>query len=168
MQDNDATNRMLVSGTMGLLSGTAIHGFHISVLPQDKQLEGLHTFQRILVVEDDPTLAALEADFLTVHGYIVVTVNSGELAIATLHHFIPDLVVLDLELNGNVHGWDVLQTLRASTGIPVILTTSSTTAARKQIRSNGETRLTLDHLPKPYPIQTLLKRVKRMLMIAPQ
>lgn len=168
MQDNDTTNRMSVNSAMSLLSGTATHSLQVSVLPQQKQLEGLHTFPRILIVEDDPTLAALEADFLTIHGYTVVTVNSGELAIATLHHFAPDLVVLDLELNGNIHGWDVLPILRASTSIPVILTTSSTTVARKQIRSNGETRLTLDHLPKPYSIQTLLKRVKRMLMIAPQ
>ena len=31
------------------------------------------------------------------------------------------------------------------------------------MRDSGETRCTLDHLPKPYPMQTLLKRVKRML-----
>ncbi len=117
--------------------------------------------RRILLVEDDPTLASLEADFLAAHSYAVVTVHSGELAVTTLRRSIPDLVVLDLELTGNIQGWDVLQELRTLASIPVLITSSSATTARKYMRE--ETRLTLDHLPKPYPMQTLLKRVKRML-----
>ncbi len=119
--------------------------------------------QHILLVEDDPTLANLEAEILTAHGYSVVTVHSGELAVTTLRHSIPDLVVLDLELTGTIQGWDVLQELRTLTSIPVLITSSSATIARKYMQSSGETRLTLDHLPKPYPMQTLLKRVKRIL-----
>lgn len=119
--------------------------------------------QRILVVEDDPTLAALEVEVLTAHGYTVVTVHSGELAITTLRHLIPDLVVLDLELTGNMNGWEVFQTLRTIADIPVLITSSSVTAVRTYMRDSGETRWTLDHLPKPYLMQTLLKRVKRML-----
>jgi DNA-binding response OmpR family regulator len=121
------------------------------------------TIQRILVVEDDPTLAAVESEVLTAHGYTVVTVHSGELAITTLRHLIPDLVVLDLELTGNITGWEVLQELRTIAAIPVLITSSSVAAVRTYMRDSGETRSTLDHLPKPYPMQTLLKRVKRML-----
>jgi DNA-binding response OmpR family regulator len=121
------------------------------------------SIQRILVVEDDPTLAALEVEVLTAHGYTVVTVHSGELAITTLRNLIPDLVVLDLELTGNINGWEVFQELRTIADIPVLITSSSVAAVRTYMRDSGETRSTLDHLPKPYPMQTLLKRVKRML-----
>ena len=75
--------------------------------------------------------ATLEADILTAHGYIVVTVHSGELAITTLRRSIPDLVVLDLELIGNIQGWDVLQELRTLSSVPVLITSSSATTARK-------------------------------------
>jgi DNA-binding response OmpR family regulator len=119
--------------------------------------------QRILVVEDDPTLAALEVEVLAAHGYTVFTVHSGELAITTLRHLIPDLVVLDLELTGNLNGWEVFQELRTIANIPVLITSSSVAAVRTYMLDSGETRCTLDHLPKPYPMQTLLKRVKRML-----
>ena len=122
----------------------------------------------ILVVEDDSALATLEAEVLRNHGYIVTTLPSGELAIAALHRAVPDLVVLDIELPGNVNGWQVLQTLRTLACTPVLITSSSTVAVRQYIRSRGETRVTLDHLPKPFPIQTLLKRVKRMLPITDQ
>jgi DNA-binding response OmpR family regulator len=125
---------------------------------------------RILLVEDDQKLASLEAGVLQAHGFTVDIVDSGECAIAILYQRLPDLVVLDIELTGSVQGWEVLQALRAraKAAVPTLLTTSSLSAVRKRIRSLGETRLTLDHLPKPYPMQTLLKRVKRMLMIPTQ
>ncbi|HTI13714.1 MAG TPA: response regulator [Dictyobacter sp.] len=136
-------------------------------IPTQSEYAGLQIAQHVLVVEDDSTLAALEATFLRVHGYIVITVHSGELALSTLRRSPPDLVVLDLELAGSIQGWDVLQDLRTFTTIPVLITTSARTAVRQHIRTSGETRLTLDHLLKPYPMQTLLKRVKRMLPIPP-
>ncbi len=124
-----------------------------------------HASQYILLVEDDPTLATLEAEILAAQGYSVVTAHSGELAIATFRRSIPDLVVLDLELIGSIQGWDVLQELRALASTPVLITSSSVTTARKYMRNSGEERITLDHLPKPYPMQALLKRVKRMLPV---
>ena len=163
--NNDTANKP-VNGTMSLLDEVATHEEYVQMQPENKPEEGptIH----ILVVEDDSTLARLEAGILTAHGYSVAAVNSGELAIAALRRSVPDLVVLDLELTGNVQGWDVLQALRKFAAIPVLLTTSSTTAVRASIRHHGESRSTLDHLPKPYPMQTLLKRIERMLTAAPQ
>jgi DNA-binding response OmpR family regulator len=168
MHEQEAVDTGPGNGDMSLLQGEA-HEIHVSQRPTQEIPEGTsRTIQRILVVEDDPTLATLESEILTAHGYIVVTVHSGELAITALRSAIPDLVVLDLELPGSIQGWEVLQMLRTTASIPVLVTTSATTAVRQHIRSRGESRITLDHLPKPYPMQTLLKRVKRMLMIAPQ
>ena len=142
--------------------GTAANASAVLADPSQQSDVRRQNIQRILVVEDDPTLAALEVEVLTAHGYTVVTVHSGELAITTLRHLIPDLVVLDLELTGNLNGWEVFQELRAIADIPVLIT-SSLVSVRTYMRDSGETRCTLDHLPKPYPMQTLLKRVKRML-----
>ncbi len=125
---------------------------------------GMHC---ILLVEDDQTLAALEASILTAQGFNVTAVHDGELALNEIKQSMPDLVVLDLELAGDIDGWDVLQTLRTSAAIPVLITTSSAIAVRSYIRTHQESKFTLDHLPKPYPMQTFLKRVQRMLMIAP-
>lgn len=123
----------------------------------------------ILLVEDDTSLARLESGILTAHGYMVTRVESGELALRVLHETVPHLVLLDLDLPGMLNGWDVLKALRAHTGTamtPVLLTSAEATA-QKRLRTCGETRLTLDHLPKPYPIQTLLKRIERMLSMTP-
>lgn len=138
----------------------------VHVYPKHIQTREQQRRQSILVVEDDSTLATLEAEILAAHGYTVVIVHTGEDAITVFRTLMPDLVVLDLELNGNFTGWDVLQALRSLATVPVLFTSSSIDAVRKYIRRRGETRSTLDHLPKPYPMQTLLKRVERMLMIA--
>jgi CheY-like chemotaxis protein len=132
----------------------------------DQHYGGQPQKQTILVVEDDPTLATLEADILTAHDYTVDFVHSGEQAITRLRHALPDLVVLDLELPGDIHGWDVLQALRVMTGIPVLITSSSVRSVRKYLRMSEETRQTLDHLSKPYPLQALLKRIERMLPLS--
>ncbi|SRR5579884_1411051 len=165
MQENEAVGTGPGSDNMRSLNGAG-HEMPMPAHPISESTEG-ERIRRILVVEDDPSLATLESEILTAHGYIVVTVHSGELAISALQSAIPDLVVLDLELPGSVNGWEVLQKLRTAANTPVLVTTSATTAVRQHIRSRGESRYTLDHLPKPYPMQALLKRVKRMLMIAP-
>ena len=119
------------------------------------------------MVEDDVSLANLEADMLSARGYVVSIATSGEAAILALQQEIPDLVLLDLDLSGETTGWDVLKVLRRHSSAPVLLT-SAELAIRSSMRMQGEPRSTLDHLPKPYPLQALLKRIERMLAITPR
>ncbi len=141
----------------------------IDAWPTRESIMG-RTFQgHILLVEDDASLARLEAGLLMARGYIVTLVENGELALNVLREVVPDLVLLDLDLPGAVNGWDVLKALRAYAGTsatPVLLTSAEATA-QKHLRTRGEARSTLDHLPKPYPVQLLLKRIERMLDMTP-
>lgn len=166
MQDDDAAQP--APGVNGMsVESSALESASQSLAFGTNQEQGEQRGPSILVVEDDHALAHLEAEILSTHGYSVVVVNTGENALRVLNQITPDLVVLDLELTGDIQGWDVFQVLRAIARTPVLLTTSSVTTIRKAMRSSGESRATLDHLPKPYLMQTLLKRVKRMLP-APQ
>jgi len=163
MRDNDPANTLPGSGNLSALDATSPDYGH----PAQEKIEKPRLPKHILVVEDDASLAGLEADVLTASGYTVTIASSGELAVVAFQQAIPDLIVLDLELAGTMTGWDVLHTLRTHSRVPVLLT-SSLMAVGKRLRTRGETRLTLDHLPKPYPMQTLLKRIERMLVIVPQ
>lgn len=64
---------------------------------------------RVLVVEDEPDIAALVAYQLTREGYRVETAGTGREALEAVGRDIPDLVVLDRMLP-DVSGDDVLQT----------------------------------------------------------
>jgi DNA-binding response OmpR family regulator len=145
---------------------TAITAGKGTGLASPLNIEEHDTIHQILIIENDLSLAHLEADVLTAYGYNVVSVPNGAHAISLLHQSLPDLVVLDLDLVGEIHGWDVLRELRTLGSTPVLITSSSTTVSH-YVRTSGETRSTLDHLAKPYPVETLLKRVKRMLPTSP-
>jgi DNA-binding response OmpR family regulator len=53
---------------------------------------------KILVVEDDPDLAALEAELLEEHGHQVEVANNGREALAAVERAAPDLILLDLKM----------------------------------------------------------------------
>ena len=167
MQDEDTANTMPGSGNLSASNEASPDDVQHMTHSRQKEFEQPKLPRHILVVEDDASLANLEADVLTTCGYAVTIARSGELAVGAFRESIPDLVVLDLELPGSMTGWDVLQVLRTHSRVPVLLT-SSETAVHKRMRARGETRSTLDHLPKPYPMQALLKRIARMLIIVPQ
>src|SRR5207249_11354557 len=100
MQDRDAANTMPGAGNRSVvneISSAEVEVFVFSPLEQQAEKQ-----YRILVVEDDIALARVEANFLTAHNYTVMIASSGELAISRLKDFIPDLVVLDLELAGSL------------------------------------------------------------------
>jgi len=166
MPDDAATNTQPGGGHSSFKKTTlgGARGFTQSL---HTYLKESRTLQRILLVEDDVSLANLEADMLNSRGYAVSIATSGEMAIMALHQDIPDLVLLDLDLSGATTGWDVFRVLRSYSSAPVLLT-SAESAIRSSIRMQGEPRSTLDHLPKPYPLQALLKRIERMLAITPQ
>jgi DNA-binding response OmpR family regulator len=168
MQDKDAAYTLPDGGDMSIWNKSTLYGAQSLTKPSQQQIREQGTSHRILVVEDDSSLANLEADILTAHGYTVAIASNGEMAISVLENekALPDLVLLDLDLSGTINGWDVLQILRTYSATPVLLT-SAESAVNRKIRTRGETRSTLDLLPKPYLMQTLLKRIERMLTIAP-
>ena len=166
MQDRDAADTLPDGGDMSIWNKSTLYGAQSLTKPPQQQVREQGSSYRILVVEDDSSLANLEADILTAHGYMVAIASNGEMAITVLEQALPDLVLLDLDLSGTINGWDVLQILRTYSATPVLLT-SAESAVNRQIRIRGETRSTLDLLPKPYLMQTLLKRIERMLTIAP-
>ncbi|HEY6287760.1 MAG TPA: response regulator [Ktedonobacteraceae bacterium] len=166
MQDKDAAYTLPDGGDMSIWNNSTTYGTQRLAKQKQQQVRELGSSYHILVVEDDSSLANLEAGILKAHGYMVAIASNGEMAITVLEHTMPDLVLLDLDLSGTINGWDVLQMLRTYSSTPVLLT-SAESAVNRQIRIRGETRSTLDLLPKPFLMQTLLKRIERMLTIAP-
>ena len=166
MQDKEAAYTLLDGGDMSIWNNSTTYEAMSSTKPVQQQARDLESIFHILVVEDDSSLANLEAGILKAHGYIVAIASNGEMAITALEQTLPDLVLLDLDLSGTINGWDVLQMLRTYSRTPVLLT-SAESSVNRRIRDRGETRTTLDLLPKPFLMQTLLKRIERMLTIAP-
>ncbi|MEV6230751.1 response regulator, partial [Saccharopolyspora shandongensis] len=78
---------------------------------------------RILVVEDDPTVAQVVTGYLRRSGYTPVHASDGPMGLELARQMSPDLVVLDVMLPG-LDGIQVLRELRVSNQVPVIMLTS--------------------------------------------
>jgi DNA-binding NarL/FixJ family response regulator len=82
---------------------------------------------RILVVEDDPTTSLLVGAVVRHQGYQVAgTASSGAQAIALAESERPDLVLMDVELAGDMDGVDAALAIREGLGLAVVFLTSHT------------------------------------------
>ncbi len=117
---------------------------------------------RILVIEDDPGIAALVAYQLTRAGYRVETASVGSGGLDALHKDIPDLVVLDRMLPG-LSGDDVLRAIRtdpATKSVPVIVLTAK---REEGDRIEGLEMGADDYITKPFSPRELVLRVDAIL-----
>lgn len=118
--------------------------------------------RRVLVVEDEPDIAALVAYQLTREGFRVETVSNGSDALAAVNREIPDLVVLDRMLPG-LSGDDVLKSLRkesATKTIPILVLTAK---REQEDRIEGFELGADDYLTKPFSPRELVLRVNAIL-----
>ncbi len=81
---------------------------------------------RILIVEDEPIIAADLADRLGEMRYEVLgPVASGEEALIMVEQGHPDLVIMDVQLEGALNGIETTQRIRQTSNLPVIILTSN-------------------------------------------
>lgn len=81
--------------------------------------------QRILVVDDDPSLAEMLTIVLRGEGFDTAVIGDGTQALTAVRELRPDLVLLDLMLPG-MNGIDVCRVLRADSGVPIVMLTAKT------------------------------------------
>lgn len=111
---------------------------------------------KILIIEDEETIAELERDYLEINDYEVVTENDGTkgLEIALNQDF--DLLILDLMLPGT-DGYEICKKIREQKNIPIIMVSAKKDDIDK-IRGLGLGAD--DYMTKPFSPSELVARVK--------
>ncbi len=115
--------------------------------------------QRVLVVDDDPTVSDVVARYLEHAGYAVSVVSDGKVALDKAVADPPDLVVLDLMLPG-LDGLQVFTQLRAQAPVPVIMLTALGDEADRLV---GLELGADDYITKPFSPRELVLRVQSVL-----
>jgi DNA-binding response OmpR family regulator len=113
--------------------------------------------QRVLVVDDEPTVRDVVARYLERDGYVVREVGDGDEVAAAIESFRPDLVVLDVMLPGR-SGLDVLRDL--GNRVPVILLTARVDETDRVL---GLELGADDYVVKPFSPRELVARVRSVL-----
>ncbi len=115
--------------------------------------------KRVLVVEDDPTLAMVLRDNLAMDGFEVAWTGDGHEAINKARAFSPHLVILDAMLPGR-SGFDILGLLRQGGDTPVIMLTA---LGQRSDKLRGLGLGADDYVTKPFDLEELLARVHAVL-----
>ena len=115
--------------------------------------------QTLLVIDDDPDLAALVAEYLGGRGFTVETAGDGKAGLERLRGAGVDLVILDVMMPG-LDGFEVLREIRRGATTPVIMLTAR---GEDLDRIVGLELGADDYLSKPFNPRELLARVKSVL-----
>ena len=113
----------------------------------------------LLVVEDEPTLAAAVAARLRAEGFEVRVCADGPAGVAAATELRPDLVVLDLMLPG-YDGLEVCRRIQAQRPVPVLMLTARDDETDKLV---GLAVGADDYLTKPFSMRELVARVHALL-----
>ena len=111
---------------------------------------------RVLVVDDDASLAEMLTIVLRQEGFDSRMVTRGDEAMDAFHDYKPDLVLLDLMLPGK-DGIDVCKEIRAESGVPIVMLTAKgdTIDVVLGLESGAD-----DYVVKPFKPKELVARIR--------
>src|SRR5574341_2562067 len=114
---------------------------------------------RILLIDDDPTLLDLLSQYLANAGYQVFAAPNGSIGLKLAYNEHPDLVLLDVMLPG-MDGWEICARLREMTAVPIVMLTAKASEADKL---RGFRLGVDDYVTKPFSFAELVARVQAVL-----
>jgi two-component system, OmpR family, response regulator BaeR len=115
--------------------------------------------QEILIVEDEPKLAALLQDYLHAAGFSTRVLADGREVVPTVRGAPPALLLLDLMLPGR-DGLEICRELRGFTRLPIIMMTARVEEIDRLL---GLELGADDYICKPYSPREVVARVKAVL-----
>lgn len=117
---------------------------------------------RVLVVDDESDITELLSYNFRVAGYEVLTAADGMVAVSTAQRWLPEAIVLDLNLPG-LDGFAVCEMLRvlpSTRDIPILMLTAFATEQSRQV---GLQLGATDYLTKPFSPRDVVTRVTELL-----
>jgi two-component system copper resistance phosphate regulon response regulator CusR len=113
---------------------------------------------RVLVVEDEIKTAEYIQQGLSESGYVVDIVHNGVDALHLFNTIVYSLVLLDVNLPG-IDGWDLLETIRKTSRVRIIMLTAR---GRINDKLRGLDGGADDYLVKPFEFPELLARIRSL------
>ncbi|WP_069132177.1 response regulator [Rhodohalobacter halophilus] len=117
----------------------------------------------VLVVEDDMLLSLVETRIIEKLGYTVIgKATSGEAAVKKVKSLNPDVIVMDIGLNGEMNGIDASRKIRAFADTPIIfLSGDSNRESIKDAKKAGNS----EYLIKPIKADDIMNPLKRAVKV---
>ncbi len=118
---------------------------------------------KLLLVEDEPSIAEGLTITLEAEGFQVAWVKDGHEVIPAWERLRPDLILLDLMLPG-MSGTDICRSIRSRSDVPIIMVTARDQEVDRVV---GLELGADDYLTKPFSTRELVARIRAVLRRAP-
>src|SRR3990172_2971700 len=115
--------------------------------------------EKVLVVEDDNSIATLTRLQLESKGYVVTVAHNGTEGLRLAYAWQPDLVILDIMMP-DMDGWTVCQRLREMSDVPIVFVTA---VGQERNIVRGLQLGADDYIVKPFSTKELLARIEAVL-----
>lgn len=119
----------------------------------------------ILMVEDSPAVSNPVRLYLETQNYKVFIASKGSECLNLLQEHHPDLILLDLDLEGSTNGITILRALKDNETyckVPVIICSGLATS---EIVQKAKTIGACDFMVKPYDLDDLTMRIAKILSV---
>ena len=118
---------------------------------------------KILLIDDDPQIRRVMKVILAGERYEVAEARSGEAGLVELRQFLPDLVLLDLNMPG-MGGLETCRFIRGASAVPIIvLTVRQQESEKVELLDAGAD----DYITKPFGKREIMARIRAALRRAP-
>lgn len=118
--------------------------------------------KKVLIVEDEKSLATVISDSLKNEGFETVITHRGDEAIDCFYKEKPDLILLDINLPG-MNGWEICKKLKALSQVPIIMITArdSEFDEIKGLELGAD-----DYITKPFTPKLLIIKLKKLFKLS--
>lgn len=111
---------------------------------------------RILIIEDETTIAQLERDYFELNGFLVDLCHTGDEGLQLALHGDYSLIIVDLQLPG-INGFDLCSQIRQTKEVPILIVS----AKKEEIDKIRAFNLGADdYITKPFSPSELVARAK--------
>lgn len=116
---------------------------------------------RVLIVEDCHIQSTVVKKMLESEGFVVTAVcRSGEEVLEQLKIEVPDIILMDIFINGNINGIETMRLVRDTHSMPVIFITALT---KSELHDEALSMAPSDLLTKPISKADLLTTIDKLL-----
>lgn len=118
--------------------------------------------KKVLIVEDEKSIATVISDSLKNEGFETVITHRGDEAIDCFYKEKPDLILLDINLPG-MNGWEICKKLKALSQVPIIMVTArdSEFDEIKGLELGAD-----DYITKPFTPKLLIIKLKKLFKLS--
>ena len=128
-------------------------------MSDNSEKDGAAVSRRILVIEDNSDSAEVLQTFLEINGHEITVKKNAAEGLESARVSVPDVVICDISLSGDLDGYDVAEEIRRHDGLKSIFLIALSGFGRPEDKEKSKSAGFNEHLTKPTDFDALIELI---------